>query len=259
MTSIHVTRWGTSGPQVLMIHGGPQGGPGGGAQIFAGQRPLADRGWRLVLPDRPGHGQSPSRGPEDMEKDAVWVAEMLGDGSHLLGHSYGALVALAAVGLRPGAVRSLTLVEAPLLAAAPDHPDVKGFVAELVRIETADLDPLPRLMQFSALIGIPIDLLPPPSIEHLVAMAEGLATMRSPADWDGAVPLAAVATAGIPTLAITGAGAPAFGAMADGFAAATRGEHRVIHAGHHFPQLLAGEFNDVLEAFLREAERNVQQ
>jgi len=134
MNSIHVTRWGSSGPQVLMIHGGPQGGPGGGAQIFAAQRPLADRGWQLVLPDRPGHGQSPSRGPEDMEVDGKWAADMLGASSHLVGHSYGALVALVAAGLRPDAVRSLTLIEAPLIAAAPDHSDVKAFVEEQVRI-----------------------------------------------------------------------------------------------------------------------------
>jgi len=114
---------------------------------------------------------------------------------------------------------------------------------------------LPKLIQFSALIGMPIDLLPPPSIEHLIAMAEGLAAMRSPGDWDGAVPLAAVATAGIPTLAISGAGAPAFGAMADGFAAATGGEHRVVSAGHHFPQLLGPEFNEVLDAFMRQADQ----
>jgi pimeloyl-ACP methyl ester carboxylesterase len=255
MNSIHVTRWGSSGPQVLMIHGGPQGGPGGGAQIFAAQRPLADRGWQLVLPDRPGHGQSPSRGPEDMEVDGVWVADMLGASSHLVGHSYGTLIALVAAALRPDAVRSLTLIEAPLIAAAPDHPDVRAFVEEQVRIDSSDLDPLPKLIQFSALIGIPTDLLPPPSIEHLVAMAEGLATMRSPGDWDGAARLGAVATAGIPTLAISGAGAPAFGAMADGFAAATKGEHRVVKAGHHFPQLLGAEFNEVLEAFMRQVDQ----
>lgn len=254
MTTIHVTRWGSSGPQVLMIHGGPQGGTGGGAQIFAGQRPLADRGWQLVIPDRPGHGQSPSRGPEDMELDGRWVAEMLAPSSHLVGHSYGALVAVAAAGLSPAAVRSLTMIEAPLVAAAPDDPDVKAFVVEQLRVDGSDLDPLPRLMQFGILVGIPRDLLPPPRIEHLQAMGEGLATMRSPVDWDSGPALAAIASARIPTLAVTGAGAAFFGAIAKAVAAQTNGEHRVINAGHHFPQLMAAEFNEVFDQFMRQAD-----
>ena len=81
---LHVTRWGSGSP-VLLIHGGPQGGPNGGETAWAKQRPLADEGWELVLPDRPGHARSPSQGPENIEHDAVWVAEMLGDGMHLVG------------------------------------------------------------------------------------------------------------------------------------------------------------------------------
>jgi B3/4 domain/alpha/beta hydrolase fold len=47
------------------------------------------------------------------------VVELLGDGVHLVGHSYGGVVAMLAAGLRPQAVRSLTLIEplAPRLAA----------------------------------------------------------------------------------------------------------------------------------------------
>jgi pimeloyl-ACP methyl ester carboxylesterase len=73
LDEIYITRWG-SGPPVVMVHGSAQGGPAGGAEQFGAQRPLVDHGWELVLPDRPGHGRSPSRGPEDLELDAVWVA-----------------------------------------------------------------------------------------------------------------------------------------------------------------------------------------
>jgi pimeloyl-ACP methyl ester carboxylesterase len=72
-TDMHVTTWG-SGPRVVLVHGGAQGGPASGDQQWSGQQPLADRGFGLLVPDRPGHGQSPSRGPEDLEIDAVWVA-----------------------------------------------------------------------------------------------------------------------------------------------------------------------------------------
>ena len=37
--------------------------------------------------ERPGFGQSPTCGVDDMAADAVWIAVMLGDGAHLIGHS----------------------------------------------------------------------------------------------------------------------------------------------------------------------------
>ena len=253
--TIHVTRWGSEGPSVLLIHGAPQGGPAGGPGAFPNQKALADRGWQLVLPDRPGHGSSPSRGAEDMEVDAAWVAEMLGDGSHLVGHSYGGLIALAAAGLRPDAVKSLTLIEPPLYSAAPDDPAVQAFRLEQERIHSSDLEPLPKLMQFSQFVMIPRqEMGTPPTMEQLAAMGAGLATMRSPSDWDGAPALAAIIAAHIPVLAVTGGGNPGFGAIGDGLARMTGGEHIVIDSGHHLPQLLADQFNTALDAFMRDAE-----
>src|SRR5580692_1895105 len=93
---IHVTRWGTTGSRVLIIHGGVQGGLGGGPKTFAQQEALALDRWRVELVDRPGFGLSPTRGADDMERDAVWIAEMLGEGAHLCGHSWGGAEALLA-------------------------------------------------------------------------------------------------------------------------------------------------------------------
>jgi pimeloyl-ACP methyl ester carboxylesterase len=86
---IHVTRSGDTGPDVLIIHGGVQGGLGGGPATFQKQEALARQGWRLRLVDRPGFGQSETRGVDDMEADSIWIAGMLGDGAHLIGHSFG--------------------------------------------------------------------------------------------------------------------------------------------------------------------------
>ena len=253
--AIHVTRWGSKGPHVLMIHGGPQGGPAGGAGGFAAQKALADRGWQLVLPDRPGHGLSPSRGAEDMEVDATWVAEMLGGGSHLVGHSYGGLVALAAAGLRPDAVKSLTLVEAPVYSAAADNPAVQAFQVEQGRIQSSDLALLPKLMRFSQLVMIPReDMGNRPTMEQLTAMGAGLAAMRSPDDWDSRPALTTIIQAKIPVLAVSGGGNPAFVAIGEGLARMTGGRHIVIKSGHHLPQLIEGQFNDAIDAFMRDAE-----
>jgi pimeloyl-ACP methyl ester carboxylesterase len=118
-TTIHVTRWGTEGPVVVMVHGGVQGRRIGGDEHFAKQRELVSRGWQLIVPDRPGHGQSAAPGrPDDVVLDADWVANLLGEGAHLVGHSFGGSVALFATAQRPKAIRSLTLIEPALLSLA---------------------------------------------------------------------------------------------------------------------------------------------
>jgi pimeloyl-ACP methyl ester carboxylesterase len=53
---------------------------------------------------------------------------LLGDGAHLVGHSYGALGALFAAALRPDAVRSLTLVEPPVYGLARGYPAAEQFL-----------------------------------------------------------------------------------------------------------------------------------
>lgn len=105
-------------------HGGVQGGLGGGPSTFSKQEALAQRGWRLRLVDRPGFGQSPSRGMDDMEADAVWIADMLGGGANLIGHSWGGAESLLAAARRPGAVRSFVLVEPALQTLLMGDPSI---------------------------------------------------------------------------------------------------------------------------------------
>jgi pimeloyl-ACP methyl ester carboxylesterase len=254
---IQVTRWG-AGPPVVMVHGSAQGSPASGPEQFAAQRPLADGGWELVLPDRPGHGRSHSRGPEDLETDAVWVAELLGDGADLVGHSYGGAIALCAAGLRPQAVRSLTLIEAPIFSVVPDDPAAQAFEGQLASAIAQD-DPIATMVSFSQVAGIPRGLLgPPPSPEQLARMGEGLRQMRPPGTWDAGPTIDVVAAAKIPALLVTGGWNPAFEAIADELARRLHGQRLVIDAGHHFPHLAAGEenvsgaeFNHALKGFLR--------
>jgi pimeloyl-ACP methyl ester carboxylesterase len=254
---LHVTREG-AGPAVVMVHGGPQGGPGG-AEQFAAQRPLAHQGWSLILPDRPGHGASPSRGPEDLEVDAVWVADLLADGAHLIGHSYGGVIALCAAGLAPEAVRSLTLIEAPLFSMAPNDPGALTLRDQLASAINRS-DPIESLLAFGQAVRLP----PPPpgqapSREQLVRMGEGLRQMRPPYSWDADASLDAVRSAGVPALIVTGGWSPGFEAIGDGLADRLDGERLVIDAGHHFPQVAAeagtevpgGEFNRALDRFMR--------
>jgi pimeloyl-ACP methyl ester carboxylesterase len=253
---LHVARDG-AGPAILMIHGGAQGGPGG-AEQFSAQRPLAEQGWELVLPDRPGHGASPSRGPEDLEIDARWVADLLADGAHLVGHSYGGAIALCAAGLRPDAVRSLTLIEAPVFSVAPTDPDAQALREQLASAIGRD-NPIEAMVAFAQAVRLPTDRPgPPPTPEELARMGEGLRQMRPPYTWDARASIEAVNAAQIPSLSVTGGWSPGFEAIADELARLLRGERLVIDAGHHFPQLATvssdpvpgAVFNRALRTFL---------
>src|ERR1700733_14288652 len=88
-TAIHLTQWSkfaASDPTVVLVHGGVQGSATGGDQQFSRQSRLATQGWRVIAPDRPGHGRSPSPGrPDDADADGLWVADLLGEGAILSG------------------------------------------------------------------------------------------------------------------------------------------------------------------------------
>lgn len=124
-STLHVERLG-SGPPVLFVHGSV----GGGESTWSEQQPLAER-WTLLLLDRPGYGSNPPVEREDFDVDAGHVAELLGDGVHLVGQSYGGVVSLLAAARRPEAVRSLTVIEPPAFAVAAGRPEVDELVARL--------------------------------------------------------------------------------------------------------------------------------
>src|SRR5436305_957484 len=78
--------------------------------------PLAQGGWKVVAYDQ--RGQYETGGPTDpgaytvpaLADDLIAVVDDLGTPVHLVGHSFGGIVARAAVINRPDAFRSLTLL-----------------------------------------------------------------------------------------------------------------------------------------------------
>ena len=95
-----------SGPPVVLVHGSIVDA----RRTWRRQLGLADE-WALCLPNRPGFAGSPALARGDFDVEAQLIAELLGEGTHLVGHSYGAVIALLAAAARPGAVRSLTVSE----------------------------------------------------------------------------------------------------------------------------------------------------
>src|SRR4051794_26318815 len=113
-----------TGPRVVLVHGSIVDA----RRTWRHQPPLADR-WTLCLPNRPGFANSPPLARGDFEAEAPLIAELLEDGAHLVGHSYGAVIALYVAALRPQAVRSLTVSEPGCLAAAAGNPLVDAQIA----------------------------------------------------------------------------------------------------------------------------------
>ena len=101
-----------SGDRVVLVHG--DGPPG---ETWSDQRALAER-YRLLIPDWRSH-----------EADARDVAELLGDGAHLVGFDSGGVGALLAAALRPEAVRTLAVIEPTAFGVAADDPAVARLVA----------------------------------------------------------------------------------------------------------------------------------
>jgi len=64
-----------------------------GEDAWTQQRELADR-YRLLVLDRCGYGHSPNTERFGFEEQADDIADLLGKASHLVGSSYGAVLAL---------------------------------------------------------------------------------------------------------------------------------------------------------------------
>jgi pimeloyl-ACP methyl ester carboxylesterase len=106
-TAISLTRWGDVGPRMVVILGGVQGHLGGGHSTFLNTNPIQGQ---MILPERLGFGQSPSRSEDDTENDSIWISDML-DGVALFEQSFGGAEAPLSVARRPDGVRTFVLVE----------------------------------------------------------------------------------------------------------------------------------------------------
>jgi len=251
--TIHITRWGDSGPRVVLIHGGMQGSKSGGDRHFMAQSQLGEKGWQVLAPDRPGHGRSKAPGrPDDPEADGEWVAQLLGDGAHLVGHSFGGCVALNAAARRPSAVHSLTLIEPAMQNLAADDPRVEDFARKMKEAMTGATSPADRSARFSALVGIPPAIRDLTSPEERTRMGQAIVQLKLPSEETLRKQLRELRKEGVPLLIVTGGWNPAFEAIAAKISSMGGGRHVVVRCDHHIPQLISDEFNQVLADFMNE-------
>jgi pimeloyl-ACP methyl ester carboxylesterase len=233
--------------RVVLVHGSVTGGRATwGAQRAA----LRDR-FALVVLERPGFPPSPPVTHVDFDEHAALVAEELGDGAHLVGHSYGGVISLLAAARRPAAVRSLTVIEPPCMDVARGEPAVDRFVAEGERWwrEGPTDDPEAFLRGFLRYVGSSFDP-PSPLPPALEQGAQTLIVERHP--WEAVIPLDRLAAAPFPKLVVSGDHHAAFDAVCD--VLETRlGAARAVFAGFgHNPQRHP-QFNGALSRFIGRA------
>jgi len=175
-----------------------------GARCYARQRSLAGR-FDVVIPDRRGFGAAPDLDDptwtSDYATDARDLIGLLGDGAHLVGHSYGGVVAMLAAAARPELVRSLTLIEPSAHQAAIEDPMVAAAV-EAARSFMAGA----RRATPEDYIRLAYDHvgLPRPEPAAWLHRAARTALGERPC-WLAEIPIAALAAARFPKLVLAGA------------------------------------------------------
>lgn len=229
-------------PRVVLVHGSVTNS----ALTWGAQAPLGAR-YDIVALDRPGFPPNAPVERVDFEEHAEWVAERLEPGDHLVAHSYGGVVSLLAAGLRPDALRSLTVIEPPAFSVARGVPAVDEFVAAAEHHwAEGPRDPESFLRAFLELVGSrpPPSPLPPP----LEQGARTLMVERLPSEAD--IPLAGLRAAPFAKLVVSGGHKPAFETVCDVLERELHAERVVLAgAGHAIPRL-GDPFNRVLSEFV---------
>lgn len=245
-TDLHVVRWG-SGTPVVLVHGSLAFGE----EEWAAQQPLADDGFELIVYDRRGYGRNAGPAGEDFLVDAADIAELMGDGAHLVGHSYGGLGAMLAAAMRPEATLSLTLLEAPAGGLAEPSPAWQAFEDEIRMIWDADVDDREWVVSFLTAVGSDPDEFP---AEFLDAAVELVPVFRNGrAFYEAQLPYAELAAATFPKLVVAGGHHAGFDAMCAGLAQTIGATLAVVEGAGHEIQFTG----DAVNARLLELWRSV--
>jgi pimeloyl-ACP methyl ester carboxylesterase len=225
---------------------------------------LAQRGWRTHAIELAGHGGRP-RLPRPLDMDLLAdevIRQLAGPVDLLVGHSLGAVTALAVATRRPDVARALVLEDPP----GPPGPNWMLFaddVAAAAALVRADRDAVIRQEREANPtwrdedVRYAVDGIAAHDVERVVA---GLRGPLGPGAWD---PAAAIAALDLPVLLIVAPDAPGDFAVDGG--SALRGEARaavraavpagrfvVMDGGHCLHRDLPDAWLDTVTAFADE-------
>lgn len=260
-TDLYMTVRGNGEP-VPLVHGSLSSDPE--LDDWREQGPLAEQ-YQLRIVARRGYFKSPDR-PRgygfDAESDDI--AGLFGDGVHVVGHSYGGFLALLAAAKRPGAVRSLTLIEPSALSVGRGDPDLDAMIARLMPLVAAapQVTAEEYLLGFrKALRGLPADAPLALSEQDRRELADPMgrrgvdAARYEQPQWEADIPLDVLAATPFPKLVISGGWSRAFDAICDTLEQCLSAERAVIQGAGHAVQFVGEPFNQRLLAFLQAASK----
>jgi pimeloyl-ACP methyl ester carboxylesterase len=228
-------------PRLLLVHGSVVD-----AELtWSAQEPLGEH-FDLVLPNRRGFPPGPDVEAVDFEDEAVWLEQFLEPGTHLVGHSYGGVIALLAAARHPE-LGSLTVIEPPAFGVAAGVPAVDEFVdAAEAHWRDGPRDPAVFLRGFFELVGTPV---PPGELKAgLLQGARTLMVERLPSE--AVIPFDELAAAPFPKLVVSGGHDAAFEAVCDVLEEKLGAERAVLPGAGHSVQRLGEPFNAVLADFV---------
>jgi pimeloyl-ACP methyl ester carboxylesterase len=183
--------------------------------------------------------------------DVQDIIEALGEGAHLVGHSYGGAMSLLAAARRPDLVRSLAVIEPPVFGVVRGNPDVERILARLIPLfnSAGTLTPEEFFQGFrGALSG------KPPATSHVELTpldVKGIqATMLERPSWEVDVPLHELASAPFPRSVFSGNWSSAFDAVCDVLEQQAGFKRVVVEGGGHAVSLAGEPFTRCLVDFL---------
>ena len=231
-----------SGPRVVLVHGSVMGGD----LCWMAQTPLAER-WTLVKLNRRGFGNSPPAGGEDFEVDADQIAGLIEDGDHVVGFSYGGIVALLAAAQRPDAIASLAVLDPPAFALTKDEDSGQRAVAELADLRSRYAgDYAAWFRAFADWLGSPAPL-PDPMPPPILNGARVSYHQRPPEQ--AVIPINELRTAPFPKLVISGDGHPTLRRVCDVLEQELNAERAYVPGVGHTLPFAGTPLNDALETF----------
>jgi pimeloyl-ACP methyl ester carboxylesterase len=236
--------------RVVLIHGSV-----GNASVWSPVRRVLEPAFEVVTPTRGGYPPGPLLDRIDFERQVEELAPELGGGAHLVGHSYGGVIALLIAAAHPGRVRSLAVSEPPAYGIARGTPAVDDAVARLAdHFDHGPREPRAFAEGFLAAVGsgmrLPDPL--PPGLEQGIR-----ATMAERPPWEAQIPLEALAAQPFPKLVVSGAHDAAFDAVCDVLEQRLDAERAVLPgAGHSL--MRAPGYPERLAAFLDASVRTEQ-
>ena len=237
--------------RVVLIHGSVGNADAAWAPVLLA---LEER-FEVVAPNRGGYPPGPLLERIDFERQAKELAPLFDDRAHLVGHSYGGVIALLIAAAHPERIRSLAVSEPPAFGLARGNPVVADLVERLEEhFEHGPREPRAFAEGFLALVGsetrLPGQL--SPGLEQSIR-----ATMAERLPSEAEIPLDELAATPFPKLVISGAHHLAFDAVCDVLETRLGAERAVLPgAGHSLAR--APGYPERLLAFLDDSVRPEQ-